>query len=85
MLAKLTDARFSGDIWNNAIWNLDDVSKWENICRMTFLKYGFRPVRGIAYISTANEAKRQKVGQYFPCWGPCPRTRWDESIFVPWA
>ncbi len=78
MLAKLTDARFSGDIWENAIWNLDDVSKWENICRSIFNRYGFRPLGREAQESRANAATNQ-IGEgatYFKCWaGPCPRKR----------
>ena len=45
MVAELTHARFSGDIKDNRIWNLDDCSKAENICRQTFTTYGFGPLK----------------------------------------
>ena len=45
MVAKVTHARFSEDIYDNRIWNLDDCSKAENICRQTFTTYGFGPLK----------------------------------------
>ena len=71
MAARATMDHMTGKFKDNQIFNLDDVSKAENICRMIYNKYGFAPMSGKARKTTA--AKAWELGlenESLNCWGP---------------